>query len=98
MPTTRRWGKRTTVVMFGRQFGVWFYLFNIVAAMAAVAMLRPLVGWAALAAIEVAVALDLLTWLQLRRREGAALNPLLGTTSLDLLAVALAIAITAIIA
>ncbi len=91
-------GKRTTVVMFGRQFGVWFYLFNIVAAMVAVAMLRPLVGWAALAAIEVAVALNLLTWLQLRRREGAALNPLLGTTSLDLLAVALAIDITAIIA
>lgn len=86
-------GKRTTIVMFGRAFGRWFYLFNIIAAMAAETLLLPLIGEKALIAVETVTLVNVVTWLKLCRRDGAALNPLLGTTSLGLLVVAFSLAI-----
>ena len=78
-------GKRTTVVIFGRPFMSWAYLFSGVMAMA---VMYPV--WAALPVWVLVVpvvylAMHVQTWNKLRRTDGAELNPLLGRTAVNLL-------------
>ncbi len=78
-------GKRTTVVIFGRRVMSMVYLFSGIAGMAVmipVWIRLPLWG----AAIPIVyIILHLKVWLTLRQATGAALNPLLGRTALNLL-------------
>ena len=78
-------GKRTTVVIFGRRVMSMVYLFSGIAGMAVmipVWIRLPLWG----AAIPIVyIILHLKVWLALRQATGAALNPLLGRTALNLL-------------
>lgn len=85
----REAGKRTSVVMFGKQAGLVAYLFNGYIGFAVMAALwlrmfftMPL--WALFAPV-IYLILHTLTWLQLRKRTGAALNPLLGATARNML-------------
>lgn len=85
----REAGKRTSVVVFGKQAGLVAYLFNGYIGFAVMAALwlrmfftMPL--WA-LFAPAIYLILHTLTWLQLRKRTGAALNPLLGATARNML-------------
>lgn len=85
----REAGKRTSVVVFGKQAGLVAYLFNGYIGFAVMAALwlrmfftMPL--WALFAPI-IYLILHTLTWLQLRKRTGAALNPLLGATARNML-------------
>lgn len=78
-------GKRTTVVIFGRRVMSMVYLFSGIAGMAVmipVWIRLPL--WGAVIPI-VYIILHLKVWLTLRQATGAALNPLLGRTALNLL-------------
>ena len=78
-------GKRTTVVIFGRKFMSLAYLLSGVTGMVVmfpVWMELPL--WS-LAVPAVYIALHLNVWLKLRQTTGAALNPLLGRTAVNLL-------------
>jgi len=78
-------GKRTTVVIFGRKFMSLTYL---ISGMTGMVVMLPvwvrLPVWA-LAVPVIYIALHLKVWLKLRRAEGAALNPLLGRTAVNLL-------------
>jgi len=78
-------GKRTTVVIFGREFMSLTYL---ISGMTGMVVMLPvwvrLPVWA-LAVPVIYIALHLKVWLKLRRAEGAALNPLLGRTAVNLL-------------
>ena len=78
-------GKRTTVVIFGRRVMSMVYLFSGIAGMAVmipVWIRLPLWG----AAIPIVyIILHLKVWHTLRQATGAALNPLLGRTALNLL-------------
>ncbi|MBO4814192.1 MAG: 1,4-dihydroxy-2-naphthoate octaprenyltransferase [Muribaculaceae bacterium] len=85
----REAGKRTSVVVFGKQAALVAYLFNGFIGFAVMAALwlrmfftMPL--WA-LFAPAIYLILHTLTWLQLRKRTGAALNPLLGATARNML-------------
>lgn len=85
----REAGKNTSVVVFGRQAAATAYLFNGFLAMAFLAALwvrmyftMPL--WT-LVGPAVYIALHVFTWVQLRRREGSALNSLLGATARNML-------------
>ena len=85
----REAGKRTSVVVFGKQAGLVAYLFNGYIGFAVMAALwlrmfftMPL--WALFAPV-IYLILHTLTWLQLRKRTGAALNPLLGATARNML-------------
>lgn len=85
-------GKRTTVVIFGRKAAQAGYLINGFVAMS---LLAPLWVWAPLwvAAIPlIYLVAHTITWLQLTRRTGAALNPLLGRTAINMLAFAILLA------
>ena len=78
-------GKQTTVVLFGRKVMSICYMLSGIAAMAImypVWTLQPL--WA-LAVPVTYLVLHGSTWLALRRRRGAALNPILGRTAINLL-------------
>lgn len=78
-------GKRTTVVIFGRRAMGWYYLFSGFVAMGlAVPVLLhlPAVAWGI---PVVYVTLHIATWRKLNSSEGAALNPLLGSTARNLL-------------
>lgn len=78
-------GKQTTVVLFGRKVMSICYMLSGIAAMAImypVWTLQPL--WA-LAVPVTYLVLHCSTWLALRRRRGAALNPILGRTAINLL-------------
>lgn len=78
-------GKRTTVVIFGRKFMSLTYL---ISGMTGMVLMLPvwvrLPVWA-LAVPVIYIVLHLKVWLKLRRAEGAALNPLLGRTAVNLL-------------
>lgn len=78
-------GKRTTVVIFGRRFMSLAYLLSGVAGMAVmlpVCIRLPL--WASAVPL-VYIVLHIKVWLKLRQTTGAALNPLLGRTAVNLL-------------
>ncbi|MBQ7689762.1 MAG: 1,4-dihydroxy-2-naphthoate octaprenyltransferase [Muribaculaceae bacterium] len=87
----REAGKRTSVVIFGRVPAAAAYLIN---GYVAVSLLTPLWGlavlgqglprWALLVPVLYLV-LHTATWWQLRHRDGAALNPLLGATARNML-------------
>ena len=85
----REAGKRTSVVAFGKQAALVAYLFNGFIGFAVMAALwlrmfftMPL--WT-LFAPAIYLILHTLTWLQLRKRTGKALNPLLGATARNML-------------
>jgi len=84
-------GKRTAVVIFGRKLAAVAYLFN---GFMAIAMLSPL--WLIIylnknmpvwtyAVPALYLMLHVVTWIKLMRRQGAALNPLLGATARNML-------------
>lgn len=78
-------GKRTTVVIFGRRFMSLAYLLSGIAGMAImlpVWIRLQFWGWAI---PIVYITLHIKVWLTLRQKRGAALNPLLGRTAVNLL-------------
>lgn len=87
----RETGKRTSVVIFGRQAAAAAYLIN---GYIAVAMLSPmwllalttrlLSGWMLLVPV-IYLIMHTRAWYRLRNSEGAALNPLLGATARNML-------------
>lgn len=78
-------GKRTTVVIFGRKFMSLTYLISGIAGMVVMLPVWVRLPVWALAVPVIYIALHLKVWLKLRRAEGAALNPLLGRTAVNLL-------------
>ena len=78
-------GKRTTVVIFGRRFMSLAYLLSGIAAMAVMIPVWTRLPLWALTVPVVYIALHLKVWLRLRQTTGAALNPLLGRTAVNLL-------------
>lgn len=87
----REAGKRTSVVIFGRQPAAAAYLINGYVAMCLLtplwilAALAPTVPVWVLVAPVVYLVLHTVTWHRLTTRDGAALNPLLGTTARNML-------------
>lgn len=82
-------GKRTTVVIFGRKAMSWAYLLSGILAMGIMYPLWEVLPLWALSVPAVYLALHLMTWMQIKRSEGVALNPLLGRTAVNLLVFAL---------
>jgi 1,4-dihydroxy-2-naphthoate octaprenyltransferase len=78
-------GKRTTVVIFGRRFMSLAYLLSCIAGMAVMIPVWTRLPLWALTVPVVYIALHLNVWLKLRQTTGAALNPLLGRTAVNLL-------------
>ena len=78
-------GKRTTVVIFGRKFMSLAYLLSGIAGMAVMIPVWTRLPLWALTVPVVYIALHLNVWLRLRQTTGAALNPLLGRTAVNLL-------------
>ena len=78
-------GKRTTVVIFGRKFMSLTYLISGIAGMVVMLPVWVRLPVWALAVPVIYIALHLKVWLKLRQAEGAALNPLLGRTAVNLL-------------
>jgi len=87
----REAGKRTSVVIFGRQPAAAAYLINGYVAMCLLtplwilAALAPTVPVWVLVAPVVYLVLHTITWHRLTTRDGAALNPLLGATARNML-------------
>ena len=87
----REAGKRTSVVIFGRQPAAAAYLINGYVAMCLLtplwilAALAPTVPVWVLVAPVVYLVLHTVTWHRLTSRDGAALNPLLGATARNML-------------
>lgn len=87
----REAGKRTSVVIFGRQPAAVAYLINGYVAMCLLtplwilAALAPTVSVWVLVAPVVYLVLHTVTWHRLTTRDGAALNPLLGATARNML-------------
>lgn len=87
----REAGKRTSVVIFGRQPAAAAYLINGYVAMCLLtplwilAALTPTVPVWVLVAPVVYLVLHTVTWHRLTTRDGAALNPLLGATARNML-------------
>ena len=78
-------GKRTTVVIFGRRFMSLAYLFSGLTGMAVmIPVWTRLPLWASAVPV-IYIVLHLKVWLKLRKSTGAALNPLLGRTAVNLL-------------
>jgi len=87
----RESGKRTSVVIFGRQPAAMAYLFNGYIAIAALSPLWLITAlgrgpsrWCLLVPV-IYLVMHTVTWYRLRHREGAALNPLLGGTARNML-------------
>ncbi len=78
-------GKRTTVVIFGRRFMSLAYLLSGIAGMAVMIPVWTRLPLWALTVPVVYITLHLNVWLKLRQTTGAALNPLLGRTAVNLL-------------
>ena len=77
--------KRTTVVIFGRNVMAWCYMLaGFVAMVAMVPVWQVLRLWS-LHIVLVYLVLHCKNWQQLKRAQGAALNPLLGKTAIALL-------------
>ena len=82
-------GKRTTVVIFGLKAMSWAYLLSGILAMGIMYPVWEVLPLWALSVPAVYLALHVLTWMQIKRAEGVALNPLLGKTAINLLIFAL---------
>lgn len=78
-------GKRTTVVIFGRKFMSQAYLLAGIAAMLMMYPLWSKLSWHSLLVPAVYLALHIKAWIRIRNARGAALNPLLGKTAINLL-------------
>ena len=78
-------GKHTTVVLFGRKAMSLVYLFSGISAMAIMTPLWMQMPLWALFVPLVFLLLHLFTWRRMSSSRGAALNPLLGRTALNLL-------------
>lgn len=80
-------GKRTTVVLFGRTFARWWYLVNGVVAVGLVLPLLLPLGpyYDGLVPVVLYLCLHVKTWVEIGRRSGTELNPLLGGTARNLL-------------
>lgn len=78
-------GKRTTVVIFGRRFMRLAYLLSGIVGMALMAPVWTRLTLWALGVPLIYIILHIKVWLRLRQAEGAALNPLLGRTAINLL-------------
>ena len=90
-------GKRTTVVIFGRKAMGWCYL-----ASGLLAMLLMMPVWVKLGASSLLVpalysVLHVATWKKVVQSRGAALNPLLGRSAVNLLLFALTLLVAAIL-
>lgn len=87
-------GKRTLIVMLGRDSGPWLYLaFGIGALALAVVALHGRVGEGGIAAAIVYAAAVTALFNELRRRKGAGLNPILCITAILLLTSSIAVAV-----
>lgn len=82
-------GKRTLAVILGRRNMPLLYLYNGIVAMALLCLLFPLIGLKAIIIAMLGSLANVQLALQLRKRSGAALNPMLGLTSLLMAAIAL---------
>lgn len=79
-------GKHTTVVLFGRQSMAWVYFIGGLVAMVLVFLFcLPLTGWVVAIPCVIYLYANTAIWVQLRRRTGKRLNPLLGMTACNLL-------------
>ncbi len=78
-------GKRTTVVIFGRRFMGLAYLLSGIVGMALMAPVWTRLTLWALGVPLIYIILHIKVWLRLRQAAGAALNPLLGRTAINLL-------------
>lgn len=87
----REAGKRTSVVIVGRQPAALAYLINgyvgmcLLTPLWIMAVLAPGHLWLTLVAPVVYLGLHTLTWYRLKTRDGATLNPLLGATARNML-------------
>lgn len=90
-------GKRTTVVIFGRRVMAVAYLLSGVVAMALMYNVWRMLPVCSLIAPAMYLVLHFVTWRLLVRAKGAALNPLLGRTAVNLLLFALFILLTALL-
>lgn len=82
-------GKRTLAVILGRRNMPPLYLCNGIAAMALLCLLYPLMGLKTIIIAMLGSLANVQLALQLRKRSGAALNPMLGLTSILMAAIAL---------
>jgi 1,4-dihydroxy-2-naphthoate octaprenyltransferase len=78
-------GKHTTVVLFGRKVMGYVYLLSGIAAMTIMTPLWIQLPLWALIVPLIYLALHIATWRKLIHSLGAALNPLLGRTAMNLL-------------
>lgn len=86
-------GKRTLIVLLGRRSGPWVYLsFGLSALALALIGLYGRIGAGWIAAAAVYAIVIVLLFLELRRRKGAGLNPILGMTAMLLLISSIAVA------
>lgn len=90
-------GKRTTVVIFGRRVMAVAYLLSGVVAMALMYNVWRMLPLCSLSAPAMYLVLHFATWRLLVRAKGAALNPLLGRTAVNLLLFALFFLLTALL-
>lgn len=89
--------KRTTVVIFGRKFASWWYLLNGFIAVACTYELWCEAPLPMLLLPLLYIVMHIGTYRQLKERRGAALNPLLGRTSLNLMVYTVSLVATMII-
>lgn len=90
----KRAGKRTTVVMFGRGFGVVAYLLNgVIALLIALPLLMDVPVWL-IALYALFCMLFTSTWIEMRRSQGRELNKTLGHTARNLLLFTLLLSLT----
>ncbi|MCD7935391.1 MAG: 1,4-dihydroxy-2-naphthoate polyprenyltransferase [Tannerellaceae bacterium] len=76
-----RAGKRTTIVLFGRTFGRYFYLLNGALAFLFTSPLLHTDSYWKILLFILYIVLFILTWCQLVKREGKSLNKTLGDTA-----------------
>lgn len=89
-------GKNTTVVIFGRKAASWAYLLNgCIAVLAIIPIFGKLPLWS-LAIPVVYLILHIMIWNKLTKKDGAALNPLLGQTACNMLLFAILFCLVAV--
>lgn len=85
----REAGKRTSVVVAGRTLAAFAYLLNGLLALSVLGVLWLRLwmewGWWTMLPPAIYLALHLTSWLRLKQRTGAALNPILGATARNML-------------
>jgi 1,4-dihydroxy-2-naphthoate octaprenyltransferase len=81
-----RSGKRTTIVLFGKRFGEWFYFANGLIATIIVLILYVEVSFVALLPLLIYLPIHLKTWNEMKTiNQGIELNKLLGSTARNLM-------------